>query len=314
MASTSGWLTAYARELGHELPQRVHVPCYPKGDAWAPTEERRVPTFLDVEELAGRGLLVFPCKAGAKEPATQHGFQNASRDPYQLERWWPPNSRFNVGIATGAKAGVVVVDLDGEAGIANYAPYVAAGMPPTWCALSVAGVHLYFTHPGGIELPNTQQKLGPKIDTRGDGGYIVAPPSLLACGVPYRWLLAPWQMEEPASLPRKVLDAWRPERTSTPSRYEVHRRFEPGQDGDARALAMLDRWAHEIAIAGKGTRDALLVKYAYAAGARVREGKLIRQAAERALLSAISAWGPVSSRDENKVTKGITAGFTGKQH
>jgi hypothetical protein len=311
MASTSGWLTAYARKLGHELPQRVHVGGYPKGDTWAPPEQKRGPTFLDVEELAGRGLLVFPCKPGEKKPATMNGFLDASRDPYQLERWWPPNSRFNIGIATGAKSGVLVVDLDGELGIASYAKYVAVELPPTWCALSPGGVHLYFAHPGG-HLPGKAHHLAQNVDTRGDGNYIIAPPSLLACGLPYRWLLAPWQLEEPAPLPRKVLDAWRPERTSTPSHYEMHRRFEPGQDGDVRALAMLDRWAHEIATAGKGTRDALLVKYAYAAGARVREGKLIRQAAERALLGAISAWGPVSSRDANKVTKGIAAGFAGK--
>jgi hypothetical protein len=307
----SGWLTAYARELGHELPQRVVVPGYPKGDAWAPPDEPPCPTFLDVEELAGRGLLVFPCKGGAKEPATQHGFQDASRDPYRLERWWTDHSRFNVGIATGAKSGVVVVDLDGELGIANYAQYVTAGLPPTWCALTAGGVHLYFAHPGA-ELGNTQHRLGRNIDTRGDGGYVVAPPSLLACGVPYRWLLAPWQLEEPAPLPRKVLEAWRPERRSAPSRFEVRRSFEPGQDGDSRALAMLDRWMQEIAGAGKGMRDALLAKYAYAAGARVREGRLIRSAAERALLGAISAWGPISNRDQSKIEKGITAGIVGK--
>lgn len=309
----AAWLSAYARELGHELPERVRVPGYPKGDVWAPPAGRqRGVSVVDAEELAGRGLFVFPCAPGAKEPATQHGFRDAVRAPYQLEAWWPEGNRYNLAIATGAKSGVVVVDLDGDLGIASFAAYVVAGLPRTWCALTAGGVHLYFAHPGGGDLPNTAHKLGRNIDTRGDGGYVVAPPSWLACGVPYRWLCAPWQLEDPAPLPRKVLEAWRPKRDTKPPQFQARRSFEPGQDGDARTLAMLDRWARELAAAPKGARDVLLTKLAYAAGARVLEGRLTRSAAERALLAAVAAWGPVARRDRAKVEKGIIAGLAGK--
>ena len=308
---TTGWFKAYAGEFGHQLPQRVMVPGYKKGPVWAPSKITRSPSLVDAEDLAGRGLFVFPLKPGAKEPATKHGFHDASRNPYQLEAWWSDNCRENIGIATGAKSGVLVIDLDGDVGIASFARYVALGLPPTWCALTAGGAHLYFAHPGNIELPNSQNRLGQNIDTRGDGGYAVAPPSLLASGVSYRWLCAPWELEEPAMLPPWMLEAWRPTRTVQPSRFEIHRSFLAGEDGDPRALAKLDKWAREIAAAPKGTRDSLVAKYSFAAGVRAREGKLTRSAAERMLLGAVAAWGPVSRRDHAKVTKGIAAGYGG---
>lgn len=311
---TSAWLRAYVREIGHDLPPRSTIAGYDKGDAWVPPQHvTRGVSFMDAEELAGRGLFVFPLVAGQKRPLTRHGFKEASRDPYQLERWWSEASVHNAGIVTGRLSGVVVVDLDGVRGIASFARYVVAGLPPTWCALTAGGLHLYFAHPDKFELPNTAHKLGPNIDTRGDGGYVVAPPSVLACGAAYRWLLAPWQLETPAQLPRSVLDAWRPEQIAPPPKFEARRSFLPGDDGDPRALAMLDRWAQQLASAGKGTRDGLLTKLAYAAGARVLEGRLMRSAAERALLEAVSAWGPVSRRDEAKVVNGILAGMSGKR-
>lgn len=310
------WLSAYARhELGHELPSRAPVAGYDKGNAWitAGGDHRVGASFLEAEELAGRGLFVFPLVAGQKRPLTSHGFKDASRDPYQLERWWGDGSHPNIGIATGQQSGVVVVDLDGERGIAEFARYVVGGLPATWCALTVGGLHLYFAHPGDLELPNTACKLGPNIDTRGDGGYVVAPPSSLTCGVTYRWLLAPWHLEQPALLPRSVRAAWRPERKAEPPRFEARRAFESDSNGDPRSLAMLERWAQQLASAGKGTRDALLTKLSYAAGARVLEGRLMRSAAERALLEAITSWGPVSRRDEAKIINGILAGMSGKR-
>jgi hypothetical protein len=313
--AVASWLTAYALELGHQLPACARFEGYDKGEAWMPSEgQQRGASYLDAEELAGRGLALFPIVRGSKRPATEHGFNDASRDPYQLERWWSSEpGRLNIGVATGARSRVVVVDLDGVLGFDSFTRYVVPGLPQTWCALTVGGVHLYFAHPGGAPLPNTAGKLGPGIDTRGDGGYVVAPPSIHACGVAYRWLRAPWELEEPAPLPRKVLDAWRPPRPSTPPRFEPARSFAPGEDGDRHALEMLDRWARELAIAAKGTRDAMLTKLAYAAGARVLEGRLSRTAAERALLAAVASWGPLSSRDEAKVRNGIAAGMSGKR-
>jgi hypothetical protein len=312
--TVASWLTAYALELGHQLPGRARVDGYDKGEAWVPPEEQQHGgSFLDAEELAGRGLAVFPIVRGSKRPATEHGFNDATRDPYQLERWWGEGRPYNIGLATGTRSSVVVVDLDGVLGIDSFKRYVVAGLPLTWCALTVGGVHLYFSHPGGAPLPNTAGKLGHGIDTRGDGGYVVAPPSIHACGVAYRWLRAPWEQDEPAALPRKVLEAWRPARPSTPPRFEPVRSFAPGEDGDRYALEALDRWSRDLALAAKGTRDDLLTRLTYAAGVRVFEGKLSRTAAERALLGAVASWGPLSSRDEAKVRNGISAGMGGKR-
>lgn len=307
------WLAVYARALGMELPGRVHLDAYPKGEAWAPDGARAGVAYLDAETTAGYGLAVFPLERGGKNPATPHGFKDASRDPMQLERWWADGRRQNMGIATGAVSGVVVVDLDGAEGIAAFARYVAAGgLPKTWCALTVGGAHLYFAHPGG-ELGNTAGKLGPKIDTRGDGGYVVAPPSVHACGVSYRWICAPWDLEYPAPLPKVVLDAWRPTRTTTAPAFSVTRTFAAGDDGDARALAQLERLADELAHAPEGQRDATLTRVAYAAGVRCAEGRLRRHAAEHALTAAARACGLTERESVAKIVRGIDAGYAGKR-
>jgi hypothetical protein len=311
---TSAWLHAYVNAIGFEVPARAPLEGYPKPDAWRFPFLVDPPELGDAQRLAGHGLAVFPLVPGGKTPATANGFKDASRDASQLERWWPRSASrpFNLGVATGAASGVQVVDLDGSKGIASYASYVAAGLPKTWCAFTPGGVHLYFAQPEGEPLPNTAGKLGPGIDTRGDGGYVVAPPSRLGFSAAYCWLLAPWELEQPAPLPRKILDALRPRRPSTPATFSPRRSFAPDLDGAPWALQKLEAKARELAHAGKGARDAMLTAVAYWAGSRAREGHLRRSVAQAALLEAITSWGPVSSRDRSKVEKGIDAGLAGK--
>ncbi len=119
------------------------------------------------------GWPVFPLKPGAKVPVTEHGFLDATTDPEQIRRWWEANPSYNVGLACGEKAGITVIDVDGKEGIASSKSIMT---PDTRVIKTPRGYHLYFVynpefHTGADFLPG--------IDVRTDGGYVVAPPSIV---------------------------------------------------------------------------------------------------------------------------------------
>jgi hypothetical protein len=132
---------------------------------------------------AAAGREVFPLKAGTKAGQLLKSWKReATSDPEQIREWWTRWPDANIAIATGARSGLVVVDVDGPDGettLAGYGP-----IPATREVKTPRGRHLYLTHPGGT-LKNTAKKLGPKLDTRGDGGYVVAPPSTRDDGTGY---------------------------------------------------------------------------------------------------------------------------------
>jgi hypothetical protein len=129
--------------------------------------------------------------SAGKHPRTLHGLHDASRQPDQLWHWWRRWPEANVGIRTGKTSGLVILDVDTRhSGEDSLAALEAAydSLPSTLTAQSGGGgQHLYFRHPGP-RLPNSTQVGGyAGLDVRGDGGYIVAPPSRHRSGTPYRW-------------------------------------------------------------------------------------------------------------------------------
>jgi hypothetical protein len=126
---------------------------------------------------------VFPCRVRDKRPATANGFRDATRDPGQIREWWGLEPNFNVGLATGAVSNVFVVDVDGPEAERELQ---RLELPPTIEAITARGRHLYFEHPN-TPIQNTAGKIAPGIDTRGDGGYVLAPPSIHPSGALYRW-------------------------------------------------------------------------------------------------------------------------------
>jgi hypothetical protein len=162
---------------------------------------------------ARAGLPVFPIQPRGKQPLTAHGFHDASTFPKVITAWWKQWPKANVGIRTGEEAGVVVLDVDGPEGEESLRK-LPQEIPPTWIASTGKGAHLYFAHPGE-KASNSVRKLGPGLDVRGDGGYVVAPPSIHPSGEVYTWLgerrtLAPW--------PEWLKPAPRPKPTAKPAR------------------------------------------------------------------------------------------------
>ena len=137
-------------------------------------------------DYAARGFRVFPCWPRSKEPATKHGFKDATTNPATIRRYWLAQSDYNVAIATGIVSGVWVLDTDGAVGAETLRDLEArhGPIPPTRRSLSSRGPHLWFLADGPIQ--SSAGRVGLGIDVRGDGGYVLAPPSVHPDGHVYR--------------------------------------------------------------------------------------------------------------------------------
>src|SRR5262249_776325 len=143
-------------------------------------------------ELARRGVAVFPCQPRGKAPACQRGVHDATTDATRINAWWRPCPDLNIGIATGAASGFFVVDIDGDDGEATLRALEAthSALPPTVEVITGKGRHCYFRLGEHGVIGNTAGTIGLGIDTRGEGGYVLAPPSVHPTGRAYAWSVA----------------------------------------------------------------------------------------------------------------------------
>jgi hypothetical protein len=128
------------------------------------------------------GWWVFPCRPDGKAPATREGLLNATNDPNVCRIYWSRHPDANIAVRTGAESQVVVLDVDGDEGTATLRQFESEyGVLPQTASIVTprGGTHFYFQHPG-VEIRNTagaHGELGVGLDFRGDGGYVLAPPS-----------------------------------------------------------------------------------------------------------------------------------------
>ena len=137
-------------------------------------------------EYAAADLPVFPCGLD-KRPLIPDWPHRASTDATQVIAWWTTWPDAMIGLVTGARSLLYVVDLDVKGSVDGIAAYLALGIPKAEIAARTpsGGGHAYYRWPGG-GWNNTVAKIAPGIDTRGEGGYVIAPPSRNATGE-YRW-------------------------------------------------------------------------------------------------------------------------------
>jgi hypothetical protein len=136
---------------------------------------------------AGHGIPVFPIRPGTKKPLTRHGVYDATADPDQVWRYWRRWPMASIGVACGPESGWLVVDVDGPEGEASWARLEAEhGPAPTLTSITPRpGRHLIYQYPPEAEIGCPE--LGPRLDCRGRGGYVLVPPSVHPSGQPYRW-------------------------------------------------------------------------------------------------------------------------------
>lgn len=138
------------------------------------------------------------CGRPGKHPRTPNGVNDATMDERVITRWWDKWPDANIGVATGKASKLLVLDVDGSQGQASLLALERQHkpLPKTVTVVTGNGRHIYFA----IEdLATTSRAgaLGPNLDHRGDGGYVVAAGSAHISGVRYRYDsgLGPKQVE-----------------------------------------------------------------------------------------------------------------------
>lgn len=206
-------------------------------------------------DFAARGLAVFPLVRHKKTPLIPAWQERATTNADQVRRWWTDSPGANIGIACGL-SGLVVIDLDVKndtSGLVSWETLCQdLGLDVDQVnTLSVAtpsgGKHLYFLAPDGQELRNTAGTLAKGIDTRANGGYVVAPPSVTPEGV-YTWLEG-----EIKPLPAPLLALLLPK--SPEKRADSPPQRPPARDRVPYVQAALDTELDRVRNAPPGTRN-----------------------------------------------------------
>lgn len=153
-------------------------------------------TLTTALDYAGHGLRVLPIMPGGKRPPMAEWQNAATTDAEIITSWWTGlYAGYGLGIATGRASGIFVLDVDvsdGKAGDETLRELEATygQLPATASVITGSGgAHLYFRFPVDFEVRNDAGKrLGPGLDIRGEGGQVVAPPTVHPItGRSYEW-------------------------------------------------------------------------------------------------------------------------------
>lgn len=177
---------------------------------------------------AKQGIPVFPCrergdaKHKVKAPYVDGGFKAATTDANMIRQWWRQWPNAMIGMPTGKASGRVVLDVDVKNGVDGFNTLAeledAAREPgdplvqfhqmvktPNRSSWGQHGVHIHYAAVDGFGC--TTGKLGPGLDTRGDGGYAILPPSTIDGVGPYEWTDKESPLQPPPAWMLKTLEA-----------------------------------------------------------------------------------------------------------
>lgn len=137
------------------------------------------------------------CVVPGKHPRV-HWREQATNDEQRIQDFWGRHPHDGIGVVTGGESGLWVLDVDPKSGGAESLAALEADhgkLPATVSVLTGSGgTHYYFRYPGP-EFRNTAGLLGAGLDSRGDGGYVVGPPSLHKSNRRYAWHRGPADTE-----------------------------------------------------------------------------------------------------------------------
>lgn len=277
------------------------------------------------------GLIPIPARRLTKHPAVAWADrQERMPTPDEVEAWIRTYGSENIGFLTGPGSGVIVIDFDTRDALASA---MVRGMPDTPRVRTSRGAHVYFRHPG-YKVP-TKASIAPGIDVRGNGGFVMAPPSLHCdtkarpareTGFVYAWERTPddvpfadapaWMLEmlsatmradamrdeaqrdeapEP-SLPVSERPIRKPERTPS---HLARKRME------AAARAAMDDEESRVSAATEGTRDHSIFTAAANMGEFIPGGWI----SEREVRARLEAAARLTGQPPDEVRRAINSGL-----
>ncbi|KXK61079.1 DNA primase [Micromonospora rosaria] len=277
---------------------------------------------------AARGWHVFPLRPDDKRPAVpdhsgddctgrdprcraagRHlGWEDrATTDPTRIRRAWTTRP-YGIGVACGP-SGLVVVDLDvtdgGPSGLDTLTDLTGrhgGTVDPTYTVTTGrGGAHLYYRHPDtGPTLRNTAGTVGPMVDTRAHGGYVVGAGSTVA-GRPYTVALDC----DPDPLPAWLADLL------APAPRPAHRPAVVGLPADRRGryvAAAIRRQVDHLTHAPEGQRNHALFASAVALGQLAAGGALTDDDVTAALEPAALSIGLRHGEVTRTIASGLRVG------
>jgi hypothetical protein len=242
------------------------------------------------------------CSSPGKHPLVPHGVKEATTDPEVIRSWWRRYPKANIGIATGAVSGLLVVDIDPRHGGSLDGLSFPADAPQV--QTGGGGRHIYLAWPEGVErLPKTLPGR-PGVELKGNGGYVVAPPSLHVSGRHYVWKISP-DLVPLAPCPTWLLEAIAAAQTPPP---RPRPRACGGEVGTPYGRAALRGEILRLAQAAVGERNNLLNLAAFRLGRLVAAGHLPEEAV--GLLEHVALQVGLTPRETTATLRsGLTAGM-----
>lgn len=278
-------------------------PCWERDETEDEFQERKQRTPLAAHERMKR-------KYG-KNPRTRHGYLDATTDEDQIRRWWRQWPDAAIGVPTGPSIGMWVLDVDlpkregdddGRRTLADLEAIHGALPATREQRTGSGGRQLFFAWEEGRHIPNSAgNKLGRKLDVRGQGGYVILPPSLHPCGGRYEWISDTY---EPAAAPEWIVAMVEKKPEPKHERTDWQERPTPPGYG----AAALEGEARKVASAPQGERNHTLNTAAFSMGTLIGGRVLDRPEVERVLLDAARACGLSEDEAMTTMRSGLDAG------
>lgn len=261
-----------------------------------------------LEYSARHGWSVFPTVDNKKPIFKWKPLQTRHATSDEINKWWDAQPDASIAVITGAISNIIVLDVDGEPG-EEEAANRGGELPHTVCSESRPHHRLYyFQHPGypcgnfAKKIPSIGEVL-PGLDLRGDGGFVVAPPSAHHSGTNYYWINAP-ETTPIATAPDWLLDILQRRHEAATAHETPTAQPSAGYDvgahlnGNAAYVkAAIDSELKVLAGAAKGERNEQLNKSSFAVGQFVGAGAIDRATAESELARVATSIGMKDSED-----------------
>lgn len=268
-------------------------------------ESQRNETLRAALFYAGKGWHVFPLRAGTKEPATPHGFKDATTDTRKIETWWHGRSDLNIGIRTGSVSGIWVIDLDGPVGIEAWRD-TGLGDSVGIVRTGRGGEHHFYRYPVDTAI-GCRTAIVANVDVRGDGGFVVAAPSLHPNGKRYLWR----SFGELAYAPAGAVElaTRRAAKAATAPRADIYYVAPRGASTHPYGLKALENEIVRLRAQTEGGRNNALNVCAMSLGSLIGGNVLDRAHVELELTRAAHAIGLGEIETQKTIASGINAGM-----